>query len=408
MRLPRLFLLTAMLVLLAAPVAHGKAHVRIVGGTATPITTTPWQVAILYAGTSNTWDAQFCGGTIRDATTIVTAAHCVDGYPASTFDVLAATATLGNGSGQRIAVSDVQVDPAYTGVGGAGSDDAALLKLSSPITLSSSAQPLPLISASEATAIDSPSDVFTTSGWGSTIGYAPTNTSPATSFPTGLRSVSVPFVSDAGCSAYGSDLDPTTMMCAGAAGKDSCQGDSGGPLAYNTGGTWRLAGIVSFGDGCASAGYPGVYSEVAATSIHNFLSGLTPPAPAADPGDDDTDDVADDDDTDDEDAPTIALVRKQCTRQTCNLLLSVNDADPSSGIRSVRASVRSKPTSCASKSGKKKSKCGTTRKVKTRAGGGDAYTVTLTKLKRGSHTVTITAADNADNIGSRHFKLKSR
>ena len=47
------------------------------------------------------------------------------------------------------------------------------------------------------------------------------------------------------------------MICAGEAGKDSCQGDSGGPM---TSGDYHV-GIVSWGYGCARAGYPGVYSQ---------------------------------------------------------------------------------------------------------------------------------------------------
>jgi hypothetical protein len=406
MRSLRLATLTVMLLLLAPGAAHGQSRVRIVGGTATPITATPWQVGLLYAGTANTWDAQFCGGTIRDSTTVITAAHCVDGYPASAFDVLAGTGTLGNGSGQRIAVTDVQVDPAYDPGGGAGSNDAAMLKLASPIIPSSSAAALPLLTPGEATAIDSPADTFTASGWGSTVGYGPSGPTPPPSYPTGLRSVTIPFVSDASCgAAYGSDLVAATMLCAGETGKDSCQGDSGGPLAYNVAGSWKLAGIVSWGAGCAAAGYPGVYAEVAAPSVLNFLAGATPPA-ADEPVDDIDIEVDPDEDFDE---PTIALIRKQCTRRTCSLLLSVDDPAPSAGIRRVTGVLRSKPKSCAAKKhASKKAKCETTRKVKVHAGGGEAYFLTLTKLKRGTHTVTITATDEADNSRTRRFKIKSR
>merc|ERR1719495_405076 len=54
------------------------------------------------------------------------------------------------------------------------------------------------------------------------------------------------------------------MICAGYPGvgeKDACQGDSGGPFVCNKGGKAVIAGVVSWGNQCALADYPGVYAR---------------------------------------------------------------------------------------------------------------------------------------------------
>lgn len=44
---------------------------------------------------------------------------------------------------------------------------------------------------------------------------------------------------------------------------DTCQGDSGGPLMiFTSSKQWILAGLTSFGFGCAQPGYSGVYTRI--------------------------------------------------------------------------------------------------------------------------------------------------
>ncbi|KAL9186395.1 hypothetical protein ACHAXT_005633 [Thalassiosira profunda] len=93
------------------------------------------------------------------------------------------------------------------------------------------------------------------------------------------------------------DVDDS-MICARANGKDACQGDSGGPCCIMSGDECELVGIVSWGIGCASRDFPGVYANVAQESawirkqvenfgdtIGNSSSGNSPskPTPASNP-----------------------------------------------------------------------------------------------------------------------------
>ncbi|XP_026479553.1 coagulation factor IX-like [Ctenocephalides felis] len=90
----------------------------------------------------------------------------------------------------------------------------------------------------------------TVMGWGVVRTATPPIASPF------LKYVFVPINSRVTCDMIYSKTFTEDMLCAGTPGKDSCQGDSGGPLICND----KLAGIVSFGKGCAV--YPGIYTDV--------------------------------------------------------------------------------------------------------------------------------------------------
>ena len=76
--------------------------------------------------------------------------------------------------------------------------------------------------------------------------------------------VRVPAITNAQCNqAYGNSIT-SSMMCAGypgVGGKDACQGDSGGPFVCNENGKAIIAGVVSWGNGCALSDFPGVYAR---------------------------------------------------------------------------------------------------------------------------------------------------
>lgn len=140
------------------------------------------------------------------------------------------------------------VHPSY-GYDGFDSD-VAIMKLAQPLKFSNDVQPIRLAPAGYAVA---DGDTVVVSGWGAL--------SSGGSSPSNLFEVGVPKVNQQVCiNSYGSSSITNRMLCAGIGGKDSCQGDSGGPLTHND----LQVGIVSWGRGCALAGYPGVYARVSA------------------------------------------------------------------------------------------------------------------------------------------------
>jgi len=234
---------------------------RIIGGVETSAGVYPWIAALSYSG-----DLGGCSGTLVSSKWAITAAHCI-GFGGPTSLVLgehdlSSSNDAEDTNRKEVSVS-VIVHPDYDSSN--ANNDIALLKLAEEVDLSIYTPAC--LPASSADYVGQTAKVY---GWGKTDPCGSTISSK-------LMEADVTVVSDADCAA-GSGLEqcsanPATlsysgkitaqMLCASATGKDACQGDSGGPLTVKDSDQHHLAGVVSWGYGCAADGLPGVYAEVA-------------------------------------------------------------------------------------------------------------------------------------------------
>ena len=293
---PRLVLRALLLSLLllgsVGTAGAGAADPRIIGGSTVSIANHPYQVLVLSDQAGGSFQ---CGGSIRDSTHVVTAAHCVVDEDAGFYpqivppgDVEVGYSSSNAGTVQRVGVSRVSVAPGYQRDGTPASD-AAVLTLAAPIDPTNTdpeANPIPFASNAELdAAFGSGGPAFAT-GWGAT--------SEGGSSSQLLQGVDLPLRADSVCETeYGADYDDAVMLCAGGTGtattgnKDTCQGDSGGPLVIDTDPgpnvVWKLVGITSFGNGCGRPRTPGVYAWVQSAVLRPFLEAVTPAAPPSAP-----------------------------------------------------------------------------------------------------------------------------
>jgi hypothetical protein len=272
-RLRSILALAAVGLMIAASTAlageRSAGSPRIVGGDDTTIEDWPWQVAIAddpEFEEGDGFDRQFCGGSLVAPTIVITAAHCVhDGDEFTNPDLYTAITgrtTLSSTEGQEIEFARY-----YYFVDGSGNPlfnpdsfewDTVFVELAD----ASSSTPVQIAGANEVGFWAPGEDNAWATGWGTQF------------FAVGPRSdtlqeVNIDVIADSFCSgatSYGSSFDPETMLCAGetAGGQDTCQGDSGGPLVTPIGGgTFRLIGDTSWGNGCATPNFPGVYGRLA-------------------------------------------------------------------------------------------------------------------------------------------------
>ncbi|KAF2271136.1 trypsin-like protease-like protein 1 [Lojkania enalia] len=242
--------LKAFLLALAIPALSTAAALpqdvttQIVGGVAAQQGDFPFIVSLQRNG------AHFCGGSLLNSRTVITAAHCAVGQSPSSLRVRAGSLSRTSG-GTLVGVSSIVVHPSFSS--STLDSDVAIFKLSTAIPTSGTIGYATLPPSGSDPAANS---ITTVAGWG-------TLSQGGSSLPTNLQKVDVPVISRSTCrSQYGTSAITNNMFCAGytSGGKDSCQGDSGGPIVDTS---KVLIGLVSWGEGCAQPNRAGVYTRVA-------------------------------------------------------------------------------------------------------------------------------------------------
>jgi len=272
LRLVALTLVLALTATATAAASAAPAGPRIYGGSVITAADAPWQVYI------RTADGYACGGSILDATHVLSAAHCADADgtkappPASSFTVLAGFSDVSTwvpgkpapAGTQVVGVSAFRIHPYYDNA--TKTDDAMLLTLAAPLNLTASPNVKAIALAPTGTEVAGATALRVT-GFGQSGAGAPDGK---------LRALGLAALSDDDCR-----LPPaisSMIICADVGGGQSpCHGDSGGPLTLAAGPPVQV-GIVSYGrsEGCGVG--PSGFTDVATPEVRAWIEGSdTPP-----------------------------------------------------------------------------------------------------------------------------------
>ncbi|XP_016954423.1 serine protease SP24D [Drosophila biarmipes] len=238
-------LLAGFSLLLVLPVqsAPGTLDGRVVGGEDASKAQFPHQISLRNGGSHS------CGGSILSKNYILTAAHCVTSTDAN--GNLVATAanrlTIRAGSNDRLSggvlvqVAEVIVHEEY----GNFLNDVALLRLETPLILSSNIQPIDLPTA------DTPADVdVIISGWGRIKHQG--------DLPRYLQYNTLKSISLDRCDELIGWGVQSELCLIHEANNGACHGDSGGPAIYNN----QVVGVAGFVWSACGTSYPDGYARV--------------------------------------------------------------------------------------------------------------------------------------------------
>jgi trypsin len=253
----------------------------IVGGSNVPDSNKyPWIAAILDVnrkvpgGTDQ--NMFFCGGSLIDSDSVLTAAHCLNNVGNRYLRVVLGRAQLSSSGGEVRYVSTWYKHPDYRE--GSYNNDVAVLTLDKPVTgITPVRVPLSTSNWNE-----EPGRWLSVAGWGTTV-------SGGRGASDQLQQARVQVVSDADAAKIYPDYVQRNMIAAGGNGQATvCSGDSGGPLFGlpplfkvstpenpNPPRVYHQIGIASFQrtvGGEVVCDGPGAFTEVNAPSIRDFIT----------------------------------------------------------------------------------------------------------------------------------------
>lgn len=242
------------------PKMFSKAQTRIVGGKNAPFGKWPWQVSVRRTSFFGFSSTHRCGGAILSEIWIATAGHCVDDLLTSQIRIRVGEYDFSTVQESypyvERSVTRKVVHPKYNF--STYEYDLALVQLEKELDFAPHISPICLPPSDDSLVGHN----GTVTGWG--------RLSEGGTLPSVLQEVQVPIVSNNYCKsmflrAGRHEIIPDVFLCAGheGGGRDSCQGDSGGPLQVKgQDGRYFLAGIISWGIGCAEANLPGVCTRI--------------------------------------------------------------------------------------------------------------------------------------------------
>jgi secreted trypsin-like serine protease len=189
-----------------------------------------------------------CGGSVLSSTYGVTAAHCTVDTTNTGIESTAGEYNVNQNEGTEQTRSSISVVTHGSYNPNTMENDIAVFRVSPAWVLGSAVK-----------AICVPPAGWSASGTAKITGWGTTTEGGSTANILQVATVSI--LTDASCrSSYSASEIHDSNICAADDGIDTCQGDSGGPLQNSN----RLAGITSWGIGCARPRYPGVYTETSA------------------------------------------------------------------------------------------------------------------------------------------------